>query len=99
LHSQRLTPEEYRHASHRGEQAGRLHRTVEMLLFLARSDAEAALPDVTAVRLHPGCTTTCRVGPITRAADLRVDADGAEDLERAHAPLLGQVVDAAGQRL
>src|SRR5262249_7637251 len=39
-------PEEYRRVlTVIAEQAGRLHRLVEMLLFLARADAEAAVPE------------------------------------------------------
>jgi signal transduction histidine kinase len=46
------TPSDYRHAlSAVADQAGRLRRVVEALLFLARSEADARLPGVEAINL------------------------------------------------
>ena len=76
-------------------QADHLRQLVEALLFLARAEAEARLPNLVAVELagwlkehlaswsgHP------------READLRVETMSAGSLwVEAHAPLLGQLVD------
>jgi heavy metal sensor kinase len=88
-------PEEYRRVlGIVAEQSSRLQRIVEMLLFLARADAEAARPELTPLSLHPwlqehlqGWKEHPRVG------DLRLLPGGEELHVRAHAPLLAQVVD------
>jgi signal transduction histidine kinase len=89
-------PEEYRRVlGVVAEQAGRLHRVVEMLLFLARADAEAALPDVEPLPMRPWlreCLKSWAGHP--RAADLRAELGDDEPSAAAHAPLLGQALDA-----
>ena len=76
------------------EQTGRLQRLVEMLLFLARADAEAALPGLSPLEVRPWLREHLggwNAHP--RAADVRL-AEGETGLYAlAHAPLLGQVVD------
>ena len=75
------------------DQAGRLHRIVEMLLFLARADAEAALPGVSSLALRPWLDEHLKTWAThPRAADIRADIP-AEVCARAHGPLLGQVLD------
>jgi signal transduction histidine kinase len=77
------------------EDANRLWRVVEALLFLARSDAEAELPDLERLDLAawaadhlPGWSGHAR------AADLRFEGDnGDSPWARAHRPLLGQLLD------
>jgi signal transduction histidine kinase len=87
-------PEEYRRVLRVvAEQSARLHRVIEMLLFLARADAEAASPAVSPLALRPwlaGHLGAWATHP--RAADLRL-AGGAGPHALAHPPLLGQVVD------
>ena len=76
------------------DQARRLHRIVEMLLFLARADAEAALPGVSSLALRPwlgGHVETWATD--VRAADIRVEPPAGEPHALAHPPLLGQVLD------
>ena len=88
-------PEEYRRVLDiLAEQAGRLHRIIEMLLFLARADADAALPCVSPVALRPWLTEyleTWATHP--RATDIREEVTTTDTCALAHAPLLGQVVD------
>jgi signal transduction histidine kinase len=76
-------------------QTGRMQRMVEMLLFLARADAEAAAPELATVALGPWLQDHLR-GWAThpRAADIRLVPTEEEPLcAWVHAPLLGQVVD------
>jgi signal transduction histidine kinase len=76
------------------EQAGRLQRIVEMLLFLARADAEAALPGLAPLEVRPWLEEhlrTWRDHP--RAAAIHLAAGDGSVCALAHAPLLGQVVD------
>jgi signal transduction histidine kinase len=65
-----------------------------MLLFLARADAEAALPGLTAVEVRPWLEEHLRGwASHPRAADVRVAAGEAGLRALAHPALLGQVVD------
>ncbi len=77
------------------DDAGRLWRVVEALLFLARADAEAALPDLE--RLDLAAWAAEHLGTYSgheRAADLRWEGTGGDPLWiRAHRPLLGQLLD------
>jgi signal transduction histidine kinase len=77
------------------DDAVRLWRVVEALLFLARADAEAALPDLEHLDLaawaadHLGAWSGHE-----RAADLRFEgSDGDPPWTCAHRPLLGQLLD------
>jgi len=76
------------------DQAARLGRIVEMLLFLARADAEAKLPDrqvidlATWARDHLAGWTAH-----PRSADITVEAPGDPIPVRVHPPLLGQLLD------
>jgi signal transduction histidine kinase len=75
--------------------AVRLWRVVEALLFLARAEAEAGLPDL--ARLDLGAWAAdhllARAGH-ERAADMRFEGRDADPLwTRAHPPLLGQLLD------
>lgn len=88
-------PEEYRRVlGVVAEQSNRLHRIVEMLLFLARADAEAASPALSNLALGPWLTAhLAGWSSHPRAANLRL-MPCAEDLHAlAHPPLLGQAVD------
>jgi heavy metal sensor kinase len=89
-------PEEYRRVLELVKgQAGRLRELVEMLLFLARADAESRLPDLEELDLAewlPGHLKSWTRHP--RASDLRFEAPETGTLfVRAHGPLLGQLVD------
>jgi signal transduction histidine kinase len=77
------------------DDAVRLWRVVEALLFLARADAEAGLPDLECLDLCAWAVDHMRAwSGHDRAADLRVDAsDGGPLWTRAHRPLLGQLLD------
>jgi signal transduction histidine kinase len=75
--------------------AVRLWRVVEALLFLARAEAEAGLPDLECLDLD-----TWAAGHLLtwsgheRAADMRFERSDREPLwTRAHPPLLGQLLD------
>lgn len=76
-------------------QAEHLRRIVEMLLYLARADAEARLDDFDALDLAawlPAHVATWSGHP--RAADLTVALEAPTlGSVRAHAPLLGQLLD------
>lgn len=89
------TAEDYRQALrlvHR--QASQLRQIVEALLFLARAEAEAGLPDLEAVDLAdwvPGYLQVWSGHP--RYGDLRVECTCTGPLcARVHAPLLGQLL-------
>jgi signal transduction histidine kinase len=75
--------------------AVRLWRVVEALLFLARADTEAALPDLELVDLADWVADHLRGwSDHERAADLRFEGHDADALwTRAHRPLLGQLLD------
>ena len=77
------------------DDAARLWRVVEALLFLARSDAEAGLPDLERLDLAAWAIDHLRGwSGHERAADLLVEGSAAEPLwVRAHRPLLGQLLD------
>ena len=75
-------------------QAGRLQRVVEALLFLARSEAEAALPGLERTDLAawiPRRVTEWAKHP--RAADLAPEASG-EAVAAIHPDLFGELLDA-----
>jgi signal transduction histidine kinase len=77
------------------DDAVRLWRVVEALLFLARADAEAALPDLECFDLADWAAEHLRAwSGHERAVDLRFDkSDGGPLWTRAHRPLLGQLLD------
>jgi heavy metal sensor kinase len=88
-------PEEYRRVLElvRG-QAGGLRRIVESLLFLARADAEAKLPDLEVLDLAVWLPQYLRDWPDHgRGADLRLEVQPGPLRVRAQAPLLGQLLD------
>jgi signal transduction histidine kinase len=76
-------------------QAVRLRQIVEALLFLARADAEAQLPHLETLDLSAWLPAHLRGwASHTRAADLVTEVPlGAGPWVRAHAPLLGQLLD------
>ncbi len=90
-------PEEYRRVLTSSiAQAGRLRNIVEMLLFLARADAEALLPDLQSVDLRrwlpEHLDDTWANHP--RYTDLRIDLPGEPAvLAFVQPPLLAQAVD------
>ena len=77
------------------DDAVRLWRVVEALLFLARADAEAGLPDLERLDLAAWAADHLRAwSGHERAADLRFEGrDGDPLWTRAHRPLLGQLLD------
>ena len=77
------------------DDAVRLWRVVEALLFLARADAEAGLPDLECLDLAAWASDHLRTwSGHERADDLRFEeCDGEPLWTRAHRPLLGQLVD------
>jgi len=77
------------------DDAVRLWRIVEALLFLARADAEAELPDPEHLDLAAWATGhLCTWSSHERAADLRYEGrNGGPLWARAHRPLLGQLLD------
>ena len=77
------------------DDAVRLWRIVEALLFLARADAEAGLPDLERLDLAAWAADHLRAwSGHERAADLRLEgSDGDPPWTRAHRPLLGQLLD------
>lgn len=89
-------PDEYQrvlNAVH--DQALHLRRIVEMLLFLARADAEARWPDLEAVELAGWLGDHLRTwSGHARAADLHLESTAAGPLMvSVQPPLLGQLVD------
>jgi signal transduction histidine kinase len=77
------------------DDAARLWRVVEALLFLARADAEAELPDLERLDLAAWADDHLRRwSGHERAGDLRFEGqDGDPTWTRAHRPLLGQLLD------
>jgi signal transduction histidine kinase len=77
------------------DDAVRLWRVVEALLFLARADAEAALPDLEYLDLASWAAEYLQTwSGHERAADLSFDAQREDSLwTQAHRPLLGQLLD------
>jgi signal transduction histidine kinase len=77
------------------DDAARLWRVVEALLFLARADAEAELPDLERLDLAAWAADHLRAwSGHERAAELRFEGrDGDPPWTRAHRPLLGQLLD------
>jgi signal transduction histidine kinase len=90
------TPEEYRRALTLVQaQAGHLCRIVEMLLFLARADAEARLPCLEGLELGEWLSEYRTFWfDHSRAADLAWEASSTGPAwAEVHAPLLSQVLD------
>jgi signal transduction histidine kinase len=88
--------EDYRHVLKQvNEQAGRLHQIVEMLLFLARPDAEAQFPQGEKLYLIVWLGDHLKAwSGHNRAADLRLESSEKEPLwVLAQPALLGQLVD------
>jgi heavy metal sensor kinase len=77
------------------DQAAHLGRIVEMLLFLARADAEAKLPDLQDLDLADWLEIHLRGWSAhPRAGDVRLEVpSGPPRYVRVHPPLLGQLVD------
>jgi two-component system, OmpR family, sensor kinase len=90
------SPEDYRRVLEVvAEQADRLRRIVEMLLFLARADSEAALPGLERLCLRTWLEQHLKEwANHPRAEDLHWQlSEGGDWHVQAHPPLLGQVVD------
>jgi heavy metal sensor kinase len=77
------------------DQAGRLRRVVEALLFLARSEDDAGLPGLERVELVAWARErTSSWGEHVRADDLRFETSGGEVVwVAAHPDLLGELLD------
>ncbi len=77
------------------DDAVRLWRVVEALLFLARAEAEAGLPDLERLDLAAWAADQLRAwNGHERAADLRFEGRGdSPRWTQAHRPLLGQLLD------
>jgi heavy metal sensor kinase len=90
-------PEEYRRVLNSSmAQAGRLRNIVEMLLFLARADAEARLPDLQSVDLRRWLAEHLSEtwADHARYTDLRVELPAAPAVDAlVQPPLLAQAVD------
>jgi signal transduction histidine kinase len=91
----RTAPEHDRILDRLRDDATRLWRVVEALLFLARADAEAELPDLEHIELAAWAADHLRAwSGHERAADLRFEGHDGDPLwTRAHRPLLGQLLD------
>lgn len=89
-------PEEYRRALGAVlDQAGRLRRVVEALLFLARSEADARLPGLECIDLVAWVSTCLRAWDAhPRRSDLMIESPSEETLVVAHPDLLGELLDA-----
>lgn len=89
-------PEDYRRTLETVlSQAGRLRRVVEALLFLARSEAEAGLPDTE--RLDLALWVPDRLRPWAthpRAADIAFEPPAGPVVAAVHPDLLGELLDA-----
>src|SRR5262249_8797319 len=76
------------------EEVRHLHRLTEALLFLARADADADLPDLQTMDLAGWATEHCgRWGIGHPDARLDLQSDGPLPIVRAHPELLGQLLD------
>ena len=77
------------------DDASRLWRIVEALLFLARAEADAGLPDLERLDLAAWAADQLRAwNGHERATDLRFEGSDTDPLwTRAHRPLLGQLLD------
>jgi signal transduction histidine kinase len=76
------------------DQAAHLGQMVEMLLFLARADAEAEFPGLAALELSAWLEAQRpRWADHPRADDIRIDPGDGPHPARVHAPLLGQLLD------
>jgi heavy metal sensor kinase len=90
------TPEEYRQVlTLVKEQAVQMRQIIEMLLFLARADAEAKLPLLEAIDLASWLPSHLQTwSDHARGQDLQVQrSSNSPFLVTAQAPLLGQLVD------
>jgi signal transduction histidine kinase len=77
------------------DQAGRLRRVVEALLFLARSEAEAALPGLELADLAAWVPDRLRIwADHPRAGDLRFESPGGPVQAAVHQDLFGELLDA-----
>jgi heavy metal sensor kinase len=76
------------------ERAGDLRQLVDTLLFLARADGEALLPELEPVHLENWLRERLDDWAAhSRADDFRLELATIESLARIHRPLLGQLVD------
>ncbi len=95
LRRERPTEEYQRVLTLLHKQSAHLRHIVEMLLFLARADADAMLPQMETIHLDCWLPEYLRLRPVQpdcRAIGL--DVKGSGDLRiRAQAPLLGQLLD------
>ena len=91
----RTVEEHERILDHLHNDAVRLWRVVEALLFLARAEVEAGLPDLESLDLGTWAAEHLLTwSGHERADDIRFDGSGGEPLwTRAHRPLLGQLLD------
>jgi signal transduction histidine kinase len=89
-------PEEYRRALAAVlDQAGRLRRVVEALLFLARSESDARLPGLDRIDLTTWIPARLRAwDDHPRRGDLVVESHSGEVAVVAHPDLLGELLDA-----
>lgn len=93
LRRERDSDEYRRTLEHVYEQAGQLNRIVEMLLFLARADAEACIDRLTPIELTAWLGEQMKRWEVhPRRRDLRISAAGSIQVN-AHGPLLGQLLD------
>ena len=95
LRRERPTEEYQRILTLLHKQSTHLRHIVEMLLFLARADAEAILPQTESIDLTFLSSTVCNrvLCKLTRQ-EIRLDVAGNGGLTvRAQAPLLGQLLD------
>jgi signal transduction histidine kinase len=91
----RSVPEHERVLDGLHDDAVRLWRVVEALLFLARAEAEAGLPDLERLDLAAWAAEQLRAwNGHERAADVRFEVNDKDPLwTQAHRPLLGQLLD------
>jgi heavy metal sensor kinase len=90
------SPEEYRQVlALVNEQASHLRQLVEMLLFLARADAESRAPQLELLNLADWLPTYLRHwSEHPRASDLRMECQAGDTFQvKVHEPLLSQLLD------